>query len=181
MPGVGQQGVAPDAASLACHELEEEFLKADDDNKQEEGPAGGEVDDGAVGGGDELGDTVVGDEGAGHREDEGSDDGGEGLGFPVAVGVLGVSGLGGVFEGTPDQKRAEEIEKGLDAVGDQGVGPADQSSGDLAGGEEEIQEDPGQDGTPPLRRLELEITVGHFNPKRRPQEAQKVQGLRSRT
>lgn len=161
MPSVGQQGIAADTSGFPGHDLEKEFLQADDHDEQEESPGGGGIDDGAVGGGDELGDAVVGNEGPGGRQNEGPDDGGEGLGLSVAVGVLGVGWLGSVLEGSPDQERAEEVEEGLNAVGDQGVGAADQSPGDLAGREEQVQEDPGEDGTPPLGSLVLEITVGH--------------------
>ncbi len=161
MPGVGQQGVAPDAAGLAGHNPEEQLLQTDDDYKQKEGPGGGEVDDGAVCGGDKLADAVMGNESAGHREDEGTHDGGKGLGLSVTVRVLRISGLGRILEGTPDQERAEEVEQGLDPVCDQGIGSTDQASGDLPGGEDEIQKNPCQDSTPPLSGLQLEITVGH--------------------
>lgn len=107
VPGIGQKGVASDPAGLARHQLEEKFLKGNDYDQQEEGPGGGEVDCGTMSSGDELTDAVVGDKGSSHRKDEGTHDGGEGLGLPMAVGVLGVGGLGGILERPPNQERTE--------------------------------------------------------------------------
>ena len=60
-------------------------------------------------GGNELTDAVMGDEGPGDCEDEGTHNGGERLGLSVSIGVLGVGGLGGILECGPDQERTEEV------------------------------------------------------------------------
>ena len=117
----------------------------------------------AVGGGDELGNAVVGDEGTRDRQDESPDDGGKGFGFPVAVGVVGVGGFGGILEGPPDEQGAEEIQQGLYAVSDQGIGAADETTGYLPGRKDKIQENARHDDLAPLCGLRLDIAVGHKN------------------
>lgn len=114
-----------------------------------------------VGSGDELGDAVMGDKGTCHRKHKSTDHGGKGLRFSVAIGMLRVRGFCGILEGPPDEERAKEVEQGLDAIGDQGIGSTDHATGDLPGREDQIQKNSGQDGAPPLCGLELEITVGH--------------------
>ena len=103
VPGVGEEGVASDPAGAAGHDLKEDLLEKNDHDKEEKRPGGGEVHLGPMGGGNELADAVMGDEGPGDSKDKGPDNGGEGFGLPVSVGVIRVGGLGGVLEGSPDQ------------------------------------------------------------------------------
>ncbi len=138
VPGVCEKSIATDSAGLPRHELEENLLEHDHNDQQEECPGGGEMNLCAVGGGDELGNAVVGDEGTRDRQDESPDDGCKGFGFPVAVGVVGVGGFGGILEGPPDEQGAEEIEQGLDAVCDQGIGATDETTGDLPGRKDKV-------------------------------------------
>jgi hypothetical protein len=77
------------------------------------------------------------------EEHQGDDHRRERLGLPVAVGVTLVRGMGGDAKPAPDDERGEDVGRGLDGVGDQGVGvaedPRQQFADDQAGVDQEAR------------------------------------------
>ena len=64
----------------------------------------------------EFADALHGDESRGGKEGTRDDDGGDRLGFAVAVGVVVVGGKGGDFESGPDDEGAEDSTRHEEAV-----------------------------------------------------------------
>ena len=63
---------------------------------------------------------------------------GDGLGFAVAVGMVVVGGQGGDLQAGPDDEGTDDVGGGFDAVGDEGVGIADDASDDLDDGQHDV-------------------------------------------
>jgi hypothetical protein len=61
----------------------------------------------------------------------------------------------------PDEQGAEEIQQGLDAVSDQGIGAAQNTTGYLPGRKDKVQENARHDDLAPLCCLGLDIAVAH--------------------
>ena len=66
MPGIGKESTASDLTSPIGHDLKKDLLQDDDHQQEQQGPGGGEMHRGAMGGGYQLGNTVMGNEGPGN-------------------------------------------------------------------------------------------------------------------
>ena len=89
--------------------------------------------------GGEGADALDGQGSAGAEDHQGAKDARHGLGFAMAVGVGGVGGDGGEFEAGPDEEGRNDVEEGLETVGNEGVGMADEAGGDLGGAEHGVE------------------------------------------
>lgn len=74
----------------------------------------------------------------GGEDDEGDHDGGDDLGFSMAVGMFLIRRLGCDAQAKPHDERAEDIEQRLHPVGDERVGVAEQTGHDFDDGEHGI-------------------------------------------
>lgn len=119
VPGVGLHGRAADFSSAFVCDPEECFLDddyADEDDQSERGGSG------AVRRADEdFAKAIDGNEQARHEKKKRPGDRSEGFHFSVAVGVVGVRRAFGVFQCGPDEARAENIERGFQSIGKEGV------------------------------------------------------------
>jgi len=141
MPGVALEGGAFDVLCGAKDEAGEGGFDDDHENEDREGEPGGHV----MGREDFL-DALDRDHAGGTEKRERDDEGGDRFRLAVAVGMFAVGGDDGDAQAAPDDEGGEDIGGGLDAVGDEGVGIADDAGGDLDNGECDIDSDAGEGG-----------------------------------
>ena len=134
VPGIRGERGAFEGEPLAPDKTKENFLGDHDADEDEEGKGGwslmGPEDITNGGGGDPEG---------GENEDGGNDGGSEGLGFAMAVRVTFIGREFSEGDTAPDDEGTDEVSKGFDAIGDQGLGMAEEAGGDFDGGKERIQ------------------------------------------
>ena len=133
MPGVRLHRAAAELLRGSGDFAKERLFHHDDQHEHPEGERRGRVmrDD-------DLAYALHGQTDGGGDDREGHGDGGQRLGFAVAVRMLFVRRLCGDFQAKPDGERAEDIERGLDAVGDERVAMAEDARDDFDEREEEI-------------------------------------------
>jgi len=88
----------------------------------------------------DLVDGVPAHAGARAQDNHGGEQAGHGLGLAMAVGMVGVGRPGGPLEPRPDQDRYRDVAEGLDAIGHQGVGIAENAAADLDHSEHHVQD-----------------------------------------
>lgn len=164
--GIDFHGAAADFSALETQPAKEALLDEDGGDQDDQGEGGGDVFPGGCRVLVEDFPQAVNAEGeAREQEKEGSCHGGQGFHFPVTVGVFVVRRAFGVFDGTPHHARTEDVEGGLDAIGQEGVGASENAAEDLGQGEKPIGADAGQNDPPPLAGAIaqgiLEGRVGH--------------------
>src|ERR1700677_2819715 len=133
MPGVGIEDDAFQGLGFAGNEAKKEFFDDHDGDENEKSKGSGRF---AVL--EQIGGGFEDDAQGGEKEHDGDRRGGEGLGFAVAIGMLAIGRFGGDDEALPDNDGTKNSGGGLDGVGDEGVGMAENAGGEFGSGQRGI-------------------------------------------
>lgn len=141
MEGVGGDGAAFRGVGFPEDPAEEGFLDEDDAQEDRQGEGfGAAVRLEVLAGGMQS-------DADGSEEEEGADARrGQGFGLAMSVGMFGVGWFCGDGDSAPDDQCAKEVGKGFDGVGDEGVGMAVDTGGELAAAQDEVDSHAGEGG-----------------------------------
>lgn len=131
MPGIRAEGGASEFLSGVRHFSVQPFLDEDNEEENTESEGGRRVVRGT-----DFPDALDGDADGGSDEGEGHGEPSHGFGFAVAKRMILVGRFGGNAETAPDDQGTEDIRCGLNAVGDQCVGIAENAGDDFCRREE---------------------------------------------
>ena len=131
MPGIRAEGGASEFFSGVRHLSVQPFLDEDNEEEDAEGERGGCVVRSA-----NFPDALDGDADGGSDEGKGDGEAGHGFGLAMAIRMILIGRFGRNAKAAPDDQGTQNIGCGLNAVGDQCVGIAENACHDFCGGEE---------------------------------------------
>ena len=120
---------------LPADQSEEDLLDGDDSDQNEQRPPGR-----SIMSGEQSFDGMDGDTCRCRQKHPGDEGRCERFGLAMTVGVVGVRGLGGHQNTTPDDEGGKKVGKRFDGIGHEGVGMAEDSGGQLADGQNPVDD-----------------------------------------